>query len=170
MKYARRSGGQITLFVLAVIGLAISVYLTIVHYNTGVQLYCSGSGLVNCERVTTSQFSHVPGLSAIPITIPGMLWFAVSGVLAFAAWRIWPELRSLLITEVVWSALGMVTILYLIYAEIVVLHAICAWCTALHVIIFLGFLIAVTLLLQQEDDELLEEEEEIVPEIPTKGR
>ncbi|HTI15120.1 MAG TPA: vitamin K epoxide reductase family protein [Dictyobacter sp.] len=156
----RRSGGQIAILALSVIGVIISIYLTMVHYNSKVTLVCSSSGLVNCERVITSSFSYVPGTS-LPITLPGLFWFAVSGVSAALAWRgvLAPRLAS--IVQLIWSALAMITVFYLIYVELVRLHNICAWCTVLHIAIFITLLISVVLFQQaSSDDDLLYEDEE----------
>ncbi len=144
MIYFRRSGGHIVLLVLALIGVAISIYLTVVHYDAGV-LVCSSSGLVNCERVLSSSYSVVPG-TAIPISVPGLLWFIVSAVLAAIACFGRVEQRPVRVAEVAWCALGMLTIFYLVYVEIVRLHAICLWCTSLHVIIFIMLLVSIFLL------------------------
>ena len=70
------------ILVMAVIGLGISIYLTTVHYANA-PLVCSSGGIVSCSEVTRSSYSVVPGTSW-PITIPGMLWFVVSGALAAA--------------------------------------------------------------------------------------
>src|SRR5216684_2974000 len=67
----------------ALVGIGIAVYLTTVHY-AHVSLLCTDGGVVNCTQVTTSVYSVVPGTD-IPITIPGLLWFVVSGGLALAA-------------------------------------------------------------------------------------
>ncbi|GHO43175.1 vitamin K epoxide reductase family protein [Ktedonospora formicarum] len=159
MTFARRSGGQLALLVLSLVGIVISIYLTYVHFNSGA-LVCTTSGLVNCERVLSSTYSQVPGTS-IPISVPGMLWFLVSGVLAVLAWFVWPAKRSVHIIEFAWACTGLVTILYLVYVELVRLHTICAWCTALHVIILAMLLITVFLIYGgQEDDE--DEEIEVV--------
>ncbi len=169
MVYFRRSGGQIALLALSALGIIISIYLTITHYDKQ-SLICSSSGLVNCERVLSSSYSVVPG-TAIPISVPGLLWFCALSVLAFFAWRVWPERRSLLIAEVAWSSLGLLTVLYLIYAEIVRLDAICVWCTSLHVIILFTLIISAFLLQQStSDEELFDEEEEEAPQVATRQR
>jgi uncharacterized membrane protein len=43
--------------VLAVAGLAVSVYLTYEHYTGNKSLLCSDNGTVNCAKVTTSKWS-----------------------------------------------------------------------------------------------------------------
>lgn len=168
MTYFRRNGGQIALLALSIIGVIISIYLTITHYDKQT-LVCSTSGLINCERVLSSSYSVVPGTD-LPISIPGLLWFCVLGVLAVFAWRVWPNRRSLLIAEVAWSTLGLLTALYLVYAEIVRLDAICAWCTSLHVIILVTLIISAFLLQQASMDEEEFDEEEETPRVAARQR
>ena len=158
MTFIRRSGGQITLFVLSLLGIVISIYLTSVHYEN-VPLVCSTNGLVDCASVLSSPYSVVPG-TTIPITVPGLAWCLVSAALAFVAWRVWPQLRTIRIAQFVWTLIGMLTVLYLVFVELVRLHRICAWCTALHVIIFVMLLITVVNLQEPEPAEEFDVEEE----------
>ncbi|TMC23428.1 MAG: vitamin K epoxide reductase family protein [Chloroflexi bacterium] len=158
MAFLQRSGGQLVLFALSLLGIAISIYLTTVHYQN-VPLVCSTQGFVDCERVLSSPFSVVPGTS-LPITIPGLLWFMVSGSLAFVSWRFWPDQRNLRIAELLWIVIGMLTVLYLVYVEIVRLHTLCAWCTAVHVIMLLMLLLALVQWQRPEEGQLEEQDEE----------
>ena len=141
MVHFRQSSGQIALFTLSLINIAIAIYLTIVHYNTEVALVCSSSGLVNCEHVLSSYYASIPGTS-IPISIAGILWSIGGAALAVIAWLVWPEKLIIRIAELAWAGVGMFSVFYLVYAEIVLLHAICLWCTAVHIIILLYLLIA----------------------------
>lgn len=141
------------LVVMALLGIGISAYLTAVHY-ANVPLLCSTSGPIDCARVTSSIYSVVP-FTQIPITVPGMLWFAASGGLAlFALRRAWlgqaepPRLRQ---GHFALAAVGLVFVLYLVYAEIVLLHRFCEWCTAIHLLTLLTFII--TLLRVQDSQE-----------------
>ena len=79
----RRQPLQSAMVVLAVLGFGISVYLTTIHY-AHVAPVCTVTGIINCANVLKSRFSTVPGTS-IPITVPGMLWFLVSGAMAMLA-------------------------------------------------------------------------------------
>ncbi len=160
-----RFWGQLSLLVLALIGTGISIYLTSVHYEN-VPLVCSASGLVDCARVLASSYSVVPG-TTIPISVPGLLWCIAMGALAFTAWRILPGRRSVLIAELVLAITGIVTVLYLVYVELVRLHTICAWCTGLHVIILAMLLITVVLVQQASAEQ--EEDEEEVAIVPRRG-
>lgn len=149
----RRAPGLVAMLLMALAGLGVSIYLTTVHYQ-GVAPVCSTTGLIDCARVTSSSFSVLPGPGKIPITIPGMVWFVVSGGMALVAlMAIWgnrlepPRLR---LAHLLWSALGMVFVLYLVYAEIVALHRLCEWCTVVHLLTFATFLLALNRWMQRD--------------------
>lgn len=160
-----RSAGQILLLICSILGAGISIYLTAVHYEN-VPLVCSTHGLIDCARVLSSSYSVVPG-TTIPISVPGLGWCIVSAALAIAALYLGIGRRSILLAQFVWSLLGMFTVISLVYVEIVRIHAICAWCTALHVLILLMFLVTVVQLqnpvLEYEADVEIEDEEPGVP-------
>jgi uncharacterized membrane protein len=160
MTYIQRSGAQIALLILALIGAGIAIYLTAVHYQ-GAPLVCSNTGLIDCSRVLSSSFSVVPGTS-IPISIPGLGWCLVAAILAGVT-ICKPELRSTRLAMLAWTLLGMLTVFYLVYAELVQLHTICIWCTSLHAIILVMLLISVTQLQTPDYDEEEVEEEEGSP-------
>ena len=154
----RRFWAQLSLLVLALVGVGISIYLTSVHYDNA-PLVCSASGVIDCARVLSSPYSVVPG-TTIPISVPGLLWCIVMGALAFTSWRFLPGRRSLLIAELLWAIMGIVTVLYLVFVELVRLHTICAWCTGLHVII-LAMLLITVVQVQQSNSEVEEFDEEV---------
>jgi uncharacterized membrane protein len=133
----RRAWSQIFLLACSLAGVVISIYLTIVHYNEAVPLFCSSSGVVNCGLVLSSPYAVVFG-TAIPISVPGLAWCLVMAALAIVGLRTQP--RWLRPAQFAWALVGLLTALYLVYVEIVRLHAICAWCSALHVLILLIFL------------------------------
>jgi uncharacterized membrane protein len=107
--------------------------------------------------VLSSPYGQIPG-TTIPISVPGLLWFLVAGGLAFVVWNSRSEIRQLLIAEALWSGLGILTAFYLVYIELVVLHTLCAWCTALHLLI-LTLLITSIFQLQGASSKDVEEEE-----------
>jgi len=115
-------------------GLAVAVYLTFVHF-AAVQLVCNASGAINCERVLTSGYAEVAG-TAITTSAAGIVWFAVAGALAMLRRR-----RA----QQIWSVLGLLTVVYLVFVEIVQLGAICVWCTAAHALVLVIFLLTVTM-------------------------
>lgn len=156
---ARQQPGLTALLLMAVAGLGVSIYLTIVHYDSAVQLVCNTTGLINCQDVTTSAYSVIPG-TTIPITIPGMLWFLALGALAFAGLR-WaargeredPRLR---ITTLGLTVAGLAFVIYLVFCEIVLVQRICEWCTVVHLLTLASFLIALTRW-QRRDEPAFEE-------------
>lgn len=158
MKDTQHPLTQSILFLLALIGAGIALYLTSVHYEH-VPLVCSAQGFVDCTRVTSSAYSVIPG-TTIPITVPGLLWTIVSAILAVIGWRTLNQDRHILLAQLIWSLLGLLTVLYLVYVELVQLHTICAWCTGMHVVILVMFLISLVQFLNTptEEDEASEEE------------
>lgn len=147
MSLLRRAGAQLALLTLAILGMADAIYLTLAHYNESVSLACSDSGFINCSRVITSSYSYVPGTS-LPISLPGFAWCLVIAGLALLGIFLGAEWHWLRLAQFAWTLLGMLTVLYLVYVEVVLLHNLCAWCTVLHVLILLMFLISLTCLPQ----------------------
>ncbi|HEX4219181.1 MAG TPA: vitamin K epoxide reductase family protein [Acidimicrobiales bacterium] len=131
----------ITTLVLSIFGLGVSVYLTLTHFSSAVTLSCpAGGGVINCEKVTTSPQSYVFG---IPVAVLGLVYFVPMLALCLpVAWRSfnrWVHLARLLLSV---SGVGM--IIYLISAELFTIKAICLWCTSVHVVTFLIFVVVVT--------------------------
>ena len=157
MEIMRRSRAELLLLILSLMGIGIAIYLTAVHYEN-VPLICSSSGLVDCARVLSSSYSVVPG-TTIPISVPGLAWCIVSAGLAIAGLRLQPIPRWLRLAQFALSLSGLLVVLYLVYVEIVRLHTICAWCTGLHVIILVIFLITLVQLQGPQGDVEAESEE-----------
>ncbi|MDE3231049.1 MAG: vitamin K epoxide reductase family protein [Chloroflexota bacterium] len=151
---AREQAGLTALLLIALAGLGISIYLTIVHYNSKVALVCTTGGVVNCQSVTSSAWSVIPG-TTIPITIPGMLWFiglgALAGVGLWAAARGEDGPPRLRLYTLLWTAPGLLFVLYLLYAEIVLVQRICEWCTVVHLLTLAAFVIALTRWQRRDD-------------------
>ncbi len=112
-------------------GLGISIYLTAVHY-AGVPLACPANGTLNCEAVLSSRYAIIAGTN-VPTSAAGIVWFAVSMLL----W-IRPSGRI----QLDWSTAGLAAVLSLVFVEIVLVGALCIWCTAAHVLVLLIFLVA----------------------------
>jgi uncharacterized membrane protein len=125
---------------LCIIGLGVAGYLTYEHYTASRTLSCpAGGGIVNCFKVTTSHYSKIDG---VPVAVLGLAYFAVMTVLQTP--RAWLSTnRALRAGRVGWSIVGVATALWLVYAELFKLDAICEWCTAVHVITLLLFILTV---------------------------
>ena len=128
-----------TTFALAIVGTAVAAYLTVAHYTSPDVLACSSSGVIDCERVTTSAQSEVLGIS---VALLGLLWFvAMVGLCSPWAWRSPARWVRIARQAGVWS--GMAFVLWLVYAELFLIDAICLWCTVAHVAAFGLFVIVV---------------------------
>jgi uncharacterized membrane protein len=122
-------------FGVALACVAVATYLTIAHYTTPNVLACSDSGFVNCATVTTSAQSTFVG---IPVAVLGLGWSLVMAVLcAPAAWR--SSSLALVRARLGLSVLGVGFVLWLVYAELFVIRALCIWCTVIHVLTFALF-------------------------------
>ena len=146
---------QVTSLVLAVLGLAISVYETYAHYNGSHLLGCpsKGGGTLNCTAVITSSQSMV--FNIFPVAVLGLAFY-VFAVVIFTpwAWRFRGNAirlggRTLRITSrgidtvrLASVIVGMGFVMYLIYAEFQIGY-ICEYCTGVHIITFLLFCITV---------------------------
>jgi uncharacterized membrane protein len=124
-------------FILGAAGLLISGYLVGTHYFAEqVPLACGAGGVVDCEQVTSSAESMV---GPIPVAVLGLVWFGVFLVLAAARWH-QPSSR-LLQVQMAWAIAGLLSIFYLVYAELFLIGAICLWCTVIHLIVVALFLL-----------------------------
>ncbi|HET9783245.1 MAG TPA: vitamin K epoxide reductase family protein [Candidatus Dormibacteraeota bacterium] len=124
---------QLVGLVAGLAGVAVSIYLTVLHY-AGVVPGCPVTGPINCDAVLASSYALIAGTS-IPTSAAGIVWFAASAVL-------W--LRPVGRLHLAWSALGLLTVLYLVFIEIVRIGAICLWCTAAHLLVLVIFLAALS--------------------------
>ena len=122
-------------------GLAISAYLTVVHY-AALPLVCTTTGVISCERVLGSPYSVIAG-SGLPTSAAGIVWFSASAVLAGLQLARVPSPR-LARWHLLWSVVGLGTVMFLVFVEIVQLGAICVWCTSAHALVVMSFLIALT--------------------------
>jgi uncharacterized membrane protein len=120
---------------LGLIGLGLSIYLTIEHYNAPGTLACPATSTVNCARVTTSAQSEVFG---VPVVLLGLVFFVALLALCLPPlWRtkdlrIWKARLGV-------AALGLAFVVYLIFAELFLVNAFCLWCTGVHLVTFLLF-------------------------------
>lgn len=115
-------------FLLALLGLAVSGYLTYEHYSASATLACPNTGAINCVKVTTSSYSKLLG---VPVALLGLLFYV--GLIALclpAAWRSTNPWASR--ARLAGAGAGVVFVLYLVWAELFRIDAICLWCTVVH--------------------------------------
>jgi uncharacterized membrane protein len=129
-----------TTLILSLAGLGVSIYLTVEHYTANVLAGCSESGAINCTKVTTSAQSVVFGV--FPVAVLGLAFYVfMVAVNSPWGWR-WklPAVRWARLASVV---VGIVFVLYLVYAELFQIQAICLYCTSVHIITFLLFAVII---------------------------
>jgi uncharacterized membrane protein len=144
---------QIVSFVLAILGLVISIYETWAEeFNSSHLAGCptGGHGTFDCGAVLTSPQSHVFGV--IPVAVLGILFY-VAAVPLFSpwAWRFqrlsvgrWQiQNRDVNLVRLASAIIGMGFVIYLIYAELYQVREVCEYCTGVHIVTFLLFCITV---------------------------
>jgi uncharacterized membrane protein len=115
---------------LALVGIAVSGYLTVEHYSTTTTLSCPDTGIVNCVKVTTSSYATVAG---VPVAAGGLAFFVAMAVLQLpVCWR--RGGRAVSVLRAALAAAGVAAVLWLVYVELFRLDAVCLWCTAVHVV------------------------------------
>ena len=103
---------------LALVGVAISAYLSWVHYAE-VEPICTG--ISDCVRVQSSEYAKLAG---VPVAVMGLTgYLAILGSLAVPG-----EQGRMLGAFLALVGLGFSG--YLTYLELAVIHAICQWCVA----------------------------------------
>lgn len=125
--------------VLSLLGLGTSAYLTVEHFSSSPNYACPVSATINCIKVTTSSYSELLG---IPVALLGLLFFlAMTPLCLPVAWRWdnpWPPRLRL-----AGSTLGVAFVIYLVWAELFRIEAICLWCTGVHVVTLALFAVVV---------------------------
>lgn len=121
--------------VLCVLGVLDAAYLTYEHYTGSTTLACSDNGVINCAAVTQSSYAMI---LHVPVALLGLLFFVGMTILCLPAlWR----RRSLGGLRLAACAVGVLMVLWLIYVELFRLDHICLYCTGVHVLTVLLFVV-----------------------------
>jgi uncharacterized membrane protein len=131
---------QLATLALAIIGLVDSSYITVQEESGGALAGCSEkTGFVDCVAVIHSPESVIFG---IPVAVFGIVFFAfMIAIMSPYAWgsarrEIW-QLRL----ASMFAGIGFV--IYLIYAELFEVGNICLYCTSVHAITFVLFVMLI---------------------------
>jgi uncharacterized membrane protein len=104
------------ILVVALIGLGIATYLTIVHYS-GLKVACLASG--SCETVQSSRYAKLAG---IPVPVLGLIgYIGILGTLLIRGDLGRIAAFGIALTGFLFSG-------YLTYRELFTIKAICQWC------------------------------------------
>jgi uncharacterized membrane protein len=104
---------------ITLLGVAISGYLTYVHY-AGLEPFCAGGGH-GCERVQSSTYANLGG---VPVAVLGLAAYVAIGAALVAAGEVARMAAAAL------AVIGCAFSAYLTYLELFVIDAICQWCVA----------------------------------------
>lgn len=130
---------RISTLVLAVAGLAVSIYLTYTHFTDVAPAGCSEkAGAVSCVKVTTSPESEVFGV--IPVALLGLIYY-VFMVAIMSPWAWNARLKQVAQLRLLSVIAGVGMVVYLLYAELFQIDAICLYCTSVHAITFVLFVL-----------------------------
>jgi uncharacterized membrane protein len=128
------------LIVLAVIGLADSLYLA-VQASQNAALFCDiGAGLDGCNEVAQSPYSRLFG---IPLAYLGVVFYAlllIASVVAIGKESQWVH-RALLFV----AGIGAIFSVVFLYIQLALIQALCVYCIASAAIAFLSLAIAYSL-------------------------
>lgn len=118
----------IAISLLAVAGVAVSLYLLTVHWGWW-QAVCLGVG--DCESVNLSRFSELLG---IPVALLGALaYLAIIAAGVLIAREMYVDNARIALFFI--AAIGVAFSAYLTYIELFVLHAVCPWCVLSAILI-----------------------------------
>lgn len=120
----------------AALGLLDAAYLTFEHFSSSTTLVCSENGIVDCAKVTTSSYASFLGA---PVALLGLLYFMAMSILCL------PRVYRSPAPAIAWAriagaVLGVAMVVYLVWAELFALDAICLWCTGIHVLTVVLFI------------------------------
>jgi uncharacterized membrane protein len=123
---------------LALGGIAVSAYLTLVHYRDDL-LVCAVGG---CHTVQKSPYAELYG---VPVAILGLGMFVAMAGLDLLR-RVRPELaESITLVTFGLALAGTIFTIYLTYLELFVIHAVCQWCVLTAVLTWALVLVEGTL-------------------------
>jgi uncharacterized membrane protein len=116
---------------LALLGLLLSIYLTLFKLGFTGPLVCGASG--DCERVQTSRWAELFGLPVAAYGAGGYLVLLVIAMVGLSAARQGDPSPTKWLAVV--SGIGVAFSCYLTALELFVIHAICRWCVVSAVLI-----------------------------------
>lgn len=142
---ARWAGGGLPLstLIVSILGVADAAYLVYQHFSESTSFAgCPDTGTINCEKVTTSAWSYLFGSHLLPVSVLGLAFFLFMVVINSPwGWRApWPAVHWIRLAAVI---VGVVLVLYLIWAELFRINAICLFCTGVHLLTFILFALIV---------------------------
>lgn len=128
-------------FVVTIIGLAVSIYLSVVKLANQDVLCFEGMG--DCQVVTNSAYSVWRG---IPIAYLGVAGYLVILGLLFIKQMQKHESSVIMLALFGITAFGALYSLYLTYVELFIIHSVCPWCVTSAIAMLLLFIYSAIML------------------------
>lgn len=129
------------LVVLDVIGLAIASYLSVVELGGGVP-YCGP--LRGCETVAASEYAWI---GPLPVAVYGVALSLILLTLALVWVR--TDKPALLDVHYGLSLVGVIFEVYFLALQVLVIRAVCIWCTLYGISLILRFAVAMAIWLRR---------------------
>jgi uncharacterized membrane protein len=124
------------LFMLSLVGVCVSAYL-LQSYMRHSELLCLNQG---CEIVRNSVYSSIYG---VPVPLYGLIGMAVILIITILQTVQFKKERIYVLAIV--STLGFISVGWLTYAELFLIHALCMWCVIEAVLMTVIFVISISL-------------------------
>jgi uncharacterized membrane protein len=129
------------LVVLDVLGLAIASYLSVVELGGGLP-YCGP--LQGCETVAASEYAWI---GPLPVAVYGV--FLSLLLLTLALIWVRTDKPALLDVHYGLSLVGVIFEIYFLALQVLVIHAVCIWCTLYGVSLIARFFVAMAIWLRR---------------------
>lgn len=147
----------VILMAMSVVGAIASSEVLIVYYTLGQEPpFCPPGSFLgirfDCGAVLGSKYSSIFG---VPLELLALGYFLVNlGLVYLIAFGSDKIARVSLKTLFAWRFIGIVIVPYLVFVEVVLIKAICVYCTIMHIAIIADFIIISYLLFLKPLDSL----------------
>lgn len=130
--------------VLSFAGMLVTGYLIYQHYKDAGGSFCNIDDFVNCDIVNKSMYAEIFG---IPVSVLGFVAYGIFFLVSLFFHHFEKKIHAgpLLAGLTLFSGMGLLFSLYLTYIEFFVLRAVCIFCLTQQIIIFIIFLLFLSL-------------------------
>jgi len=130
----------LVLIVMSLFGLAAALEVfASYYYLRQTPPFCTPGGFFDCDKVLGSSYSQVFG---IPLELFAVAYFVVNLALVYLiAFGSEGVFRRAINALFGWRFLGLLLVPYLVIIELFIIHAVCIYCTMMHVAIVADFII-----------------------------
>jgi uncharacterized membrane protein len=130
----------LVLVIMSLFGLAAAMEVFITYYYLKETLpLCQPGGFFDCSRVLSSTYSQFFG---IPLELFAAAYFIINlGLVYLIAFGSDNVFKKAIDAIFIWRFLGLMIVPYLIFVELFLIHALCIYCTMMHIAIIADFII-----------------------------